>query len=103
MLAIYSDLYYKIKIQPLVNAALESEPEYGSLTQPERASHQMLHYQRIRAECWANESPEVRAEVLKLYDAEHHDDDDDEDDDDENVEDADGDEDEKTLLGRQQE
>ena len=88
-----------------MNAGLESEPEYGLLTQPERASHQMLHYQHIRAECWANESPEVRAEVLKLYDAEHHDndDDDDDDDDDEDTEDADDDEDEKTFLGRQQE
>lgn len=107
MLAIYSDLYYKKTIQSLVNAALESEPEYSSLTQPERASRQMLHYHRIRAECWGNESPEIRAEVLKIYDAEHHNDDDEDEGDgnegDENEDDEDEDEDEKSLLERQQE
>lgn len=102
MLAIYNDLYYKKKIQPLVNAAVESEPQYGLLSQSERASRQLTHYHRIRAECWANESPEVRAEILKLYDTEHNDDDEEELDDNEEG-DADEDEDEKSLLGRQQE
>jgi hypothetical protein len=102
MLAIYNDLYYKKKIQPLVNAAVESEPQYGLLPQSERASRQLTHYHRIRAECWANESPEVRAEILKLYDTEHNDDDEEELDDNEEG-DADEDEDEKSLLGRQQE
>ena len=99
MLVIYSDLYYKKKIQPLVNAALEKEPK--SLSQPEHASRQLKHYQNIRAECWASEPPEVREEVLKIYDAEHNDDDDEEE---ENEGDEDNeDEDEKDLLGRQQE
>ena len=54
-----------------------------------------------------NESPEIRAEVLKIYDAEHHNDDDEgegeENEGDENEDDADEDEDEKSLLERQQE
>lgn len=96
---IYSELYYKKKIQPLVNAALESEP--ASLSQPEHASRQLKHYQRIRTECWASESPEVREEVVKIYEAEHNGDEeeDEENDDDE----TDDDEDEKALLVRQQE
>jgi hypothetical protein len=97
ILVIYSDLYYKKKIQPLVNAALEREPK--SLSQPEHASRQLTHYQRIRAECWASESPEVREEVLKIYDAEHNGDEEEENEEDE----AEEDEDEKSLLLRQQE
>ena len=79
-------------------AALESEPE--SLSQPEYASCQLKHYQHIRAECWANESPEVQEEVLKIYDAEHNGDkeEEEENEDDEMYED----EDEKGLLIRQQ-
>ena len=98
MLVIYSDLYFKKKIQPLVNAALKEEPE--GLSQPEQASRQLKHYHRIRAECWASESSEVREEVLKIYDAEHNGDEDEE----ENEDDEDDeDEDEKSLLIRQQE
>lgn len=96
ILVIYSDLYYKKKIQPLVNAALEREPE--TLSQTEHASRRLTHYQRIRAECWATESPEVREEVLKIYDAEHKGDEEEEDEEDENDED----DDEKSLLVRQQ-
>lgn len=99
MLVIYSDLYYKKKIQPLVNAALEKLPK--SLSQPEHSSHRLKHYQRIRAECWASETPEVREEVLKIYDDEHKEDE--EDSDEEDNEDEDEDEDEKNLLVRQQE
>ena len=98
MLVIYSDLYYKMKIQPLVNAALEREPK--SLSQPEHASRQLKHYQRIRAECWASESPEVREEVLKIYDAEHNGDEEEEED---KEDEPDEDEDQKSLLVRQQE
>jgi hypothetical protein len=106
MLAVYSDLYYKEKIQPLVNAALEHEPNYRSFSPSERASYQMLHYHRIRAECWADESAEVQAEILRIYDTDDTDrnlKDDDEDDDEENEEDVDVDDDEKSLLIRQQE
>ena len=99
MLSIYSDLYYKKKIQPLVNAAMERESK--SLSQVEHSACQLKHYQRIRAECWSSESSEVREEVLKIYDAEHKGD---EEDNEENEEDGtDEDEDEKSLLERQQE
>ena len=99
ILVIYSDLYYKKKIQPLVSAALETEPE--SLSQPERASRRLTYYQRIRAECWSNESPEVREEVLKIYDTEHNGDEED-DDGEENEDETDEVEDKKSLLERQQ-
>ena len=56
-------------IQPLVNTALKKEPD--SLIQPEYSSHQLRHFQHIHTECWASESPEVREEVLKIYDTEH--------------------------------
>ena len=98
ILIIYSELYYKKKIQPLVNAAMKEEPE--TLTQLELNTRQLRHYQRIRADCWVNESPEVREEVLKVYDAEHNGDDNEEENDDDENED---DEDEKSLLIRQQE
>ena len=81
----------------MVNAALEREPD--SLTQSEHSSRQMGHYQRIRADCWASESSDIRDEVLKIYDAEHNGDEEEE----ENEDDETGeDDDEKTLLVRQQ-
>ena len=58
----YSDLYFKDKIQPLVNAAMEREPELS----------QLKHYHHIRAECWAGESLEVREEVQKVYNIKHN-------------------------------
>jgi hypothetical protein len=76
---------------------MKIEPE--SLSQPEHASRQLKHYQRIRAECWANELPEVREEVLKVYDAEHNGDEEEEENEDNE---PDEDEDEKGLLIRQQ-
>jgi hypothetical protein len=97
VLVIYSDLYYIEKIQPLVNAALEREPV--SLSQTERHACQLKHYHRIRADCWASESRDVRDEILKIYDAEHKDD---EDEDDIEEDESDDDEDEKSLLVRQQ-
>ena len=95
ILVIYSDLYYQKKLQPLVNAAMGLEPK--SLSQSEQASRSMKHYHRIRAESWSNESPEVRTEVLKIYDNEVGDEDE-ENEDDETEED----EDERSLLLRQQ-
>ena len=69
------------------------------LSQPENASHWLKHYQCIRAECWASESPEVREEVLKIYNAKHIGDEEEE----ENYEDeTDEDDDEKSLLVCQQ-
>jgi TATA-binding protein-associated factor Taf7 len=99
ILVIYSDLYFKKKIQPLVNAALEREP--NSLSQPEHASRQLGHYHRIRAECWESESAEVREEVLKIYDGEHKGEEEEEEE--EKEEDETGEDDEKTLLVCQQE
>ena len=66
------------------------------MTQLELNTCQLRHYQQIHAD----ESPEVREEVLKVYDAEHNGDDDEEENDDNENE---GDEDEKSLLIRQQE
>ena len=65
------------------------------------ASRQLTYYQRIRAECWANESLEVREEVLKIYDTKHNGDKED-DDGEENEDETDEVEDEKSLLERQQ-
>ena len=59
---------------------MNEEPK--SLTQLELNTHQLRHYQRIHANCWVNESPEVQEEVLKVYDAEHNSDDDEEENDD---------------------
>ena len=77
---------------------MNEEPK--TLTQLELNTHQLRHYQWICADCWVNESPEVREEVLKVYDAEHNSDDNEEENDDDENE---GDEDEKILLICQQE
>lgn len=77
---------------------MDKEPK--TLTQLELNTRQLRHYQQIHADCWVNESPEVREEVLKIYDAEHNGGDDDEENDDDENED---DEDEKSLVIRQQE
>ena len=74
ILIIYSELYYKKKLQALVNPAMNEEPK--TLTQLELNTCQLRHYQQIHADYWVNESPEVQEEVLKVYDAEHNSDDD---------------------------
>lgn len=34
-------------------------------------AHQLSVYQRIRADCWKNESDEVKAEIQNIFDDEH--------------------------------
>ena len=82
------------------------------MSQKDRQSHQLSVYRNIRADCWENESDEVKAEIQKLFDEEHG-----VKDDDENAEESeakedvdndgdfnnDDDDEEKTLLRQQQE
>jgi hypothetical protein len=110
ILEIYSDHYYKLKIQDLVNEELKDDPQYASLSQKKKPAYQLSVYIRIRADCWKNESDEVKAEIQKVFDEEHKvkDNQDDEgnvDEDESRTEDNDNldDDDEKTLLLLQQE
>jgi hypothetical protein len=102
LLEVYSELYYKSKLQGLVSAAVQADPEYNSLPSAGRAARHMSLYHQIRADSWATESDDVKVVVQGIYDKEHQDkadediDKDDEDEDDEEV-------DEKKLLQRQQE
>lgn len=75
---------------------MKTEPQ--SLSQPEQASRTMKHYHRIRAESWAKESSEVRAEVLKIYDNEDGADEDEENE----MDGSEEDDDERSSLLRQQ-
>lgn len=109
---VYSERYYKSKLQGLVNEELKDNSQYASLPQKQQNAHQLSVYRRIRADCWKNESDEVKAEIQKLFDEEHgvKTDEGDEDNMDgfeseteEKNDDYDDDDDEKTLLQRQQE
>ena len=100
MLEVYSDLYYESKLRNLVRNELEQGPVHASLSQGERSARQMVVYHKIRAESWATESDEVKAEVQQVYDQAHQDK---ADSSDEEGEDDDNDADEKDLLRRQQE
>lgn len=71
ILEIYSDHYYKSKIQGLVNDELDNDLQYESLSRTEKVSRQLSIYRRIRAECWENESDEVRAKIRKIFSEEH--------------------------------
>lgn len=115
ILEVYSDRYYKSKLQALVNEELKDDSEFASLPSKKKHAHQLSVYRRIRADCWKNESDDVKAEIQEIFDDEHkvkadHDEentdgnesetddkgkDDDEDDDD--------DDDEKAFLRHQQE
>jgi hypothetical protein len=85
----------------LVNQELEDDPQYTSLPQKKKKAHQLSVYRRIRADCWKNESDEVKGEIQGIFDEEHevkadgNESEEDEDDDDDNNDD---DDDEKTLL-----
>ena len=111
MLEIYSDRYYKSKIQALVNEELKNDPEFTSMSKKKQNSHQLRVYRRIRANCWENESDEVKAEIRNLFDEEHgvKDDEDDVDGDKseakeevDNDVDFNGDDDEEKILLQQQ-
>ena len=89
---------------------MKDNTEFSSLPTKKRVAHQLTVYRRIRAECWKNESEEVKAEIQKLFDKEHEAkaDQDDEDNEDEDATDEDKDknddeDDEKILLQRRQE
>lgn len=71
LLEIYSDNYYKSKLQSLVNDELKDDPQYASLPKKKQHAHQLSVYLRIRADCWKNESDEVKTEIQKLFDEEH--------------------------------
>ena len=111
ILEIYSELYYDSKLRSIVKEELDSDLSYSSLTQNERSARQMTAYRKIRAEAYATESDDVKAEIQKIYDQEHHDKDDpsheeeeeEEDDDDNNDNDDNGRTNEKDLLQRQEE
>ena len=112
ILEVYSDYYYKSKLQGLVNEELKGIPQYASLPQKMKHSQRMSVYLRIRGDCWKNESDEVKAEIQKIFDEKNRvkaeTDEEDEDEIDSETEDNDNDnndddDDEKTLLQRQQE
>jgi hypothetical protein len=68
---VYSDRYYKSKLQCLVNQELENDPGFASLSQKKKIAHQLSVYRRIRVDCWKGESDEVKAEIQALFDEEN--------------------------------
>ena len=112
ILEVYSDRYYKSKLQGLVNEELKNDSEFALLSQKKRPAYRLSVYRRIRADCWKNESDEVKAEIQNIFDEEHlvkdkenadgNDTETKDDSDSDNDFNDDGD-DEKILLGHQQE
>jgi Ran GTPase-activating protein (RanGAP) involved in mRNA processing and transport len=104
ILEVYSDNYYKSKLQGMVNEELNDDPQYAALPRNKKHAHQLSVYLRIRANCWKNESDEVKAEIQQIFDNQG----DEENEENESESDDDGgddekDDDEKALLQRQQE
>ena len=100
----------------MVNEELNNDPEFASLPQKKKLAYQLSVYKRIRADCWKNESDEVKAEVQNIFDEGHKVKDDEENGDGSESEsetkedgdngggfDDDDDDDEKTLIRHQQE
>ena len=71
ILEVYSDRYYKSKLQGLVNEELKNDPEFESLSHKKKHAQQLSVYRRIRADCWKNESDEVKAEIQKIFEEEN--------------------------------
>ena len=71
ILEIYSNHYYKSKIQGLVNDELDNDLQYKSLPRTKKVSLQLSVYRCIHADCWENESDEVRAEIMKIFNENH--------------------------------
>jgi len=71
ILEVYSDRYYKSKLQGLVNDELKNDQEFQSLPQKKQQAYQLSAYRRIRADCWKNESDEVKAEIQSIFDEEY--------------------------------
>ena len=67
MIEIYSDHYYKSKLQGLVNKELKDDPEFASLPPKKKQARQFSVYLRIHAESWKNESDVVKAEIQNLF------------------------------------
>jgi hypothetical protein len=112
IIEVYSDRYYKSKLQNLVNEELKDDSDYASLSQQKKKAYQFSVYLRIRADCWKNESDEVKAEIQNIFDEEHgvKDEQDDEktdgtgsDEEDKDKDEDFSDDDEKSLLQHQQE
>ena len=112
ILEVYIDRYYKSKLQGLVNDELKNDPQFASLSQKKHPAYQLSVYRRIRADCWKDESDEVKAEIQNIFDEEHRvkDEENADGNDTEAKDDNDGDDDfnddgddEKILLGHQQE
>ena len=55
----------------MVNEELNNDPEFASLPQKKKHAYQLAVYKRIRADCWKNESDEVKAEVQNIFDGGH--------------------------------
>lgn len=102
ILEVYSDRYYKSKLQVLVNEELKNDPDFASLPSKKKHAHQLSVYRRIRAECWKNESDEVKAEIQNIFDEEHGVKDEEENVDGNDCDNDDGNE-EKILIRNQQE
>jgi hypothetical protein len=107
ILELYSDTYYKTKLQGLVSEELKNDPNFATLSLKMQRAQQLSVYRRIRAESWENESDEVKAEIQILFDEKNQENADGSEsetkDDDNNGGFNDDDDDEKILLGRQQE
>jgi hypothetical protein len=103
ILEVYSDNYYKSKLQALVNEELDDDPQYAALPRNKRHAHQLSVYLRIRANCWKNESDEVKAEIQEIFDNQRDEDEENESESDDNGGGDEKDDDEKSLLQRQQE
>jgi hypothetical protein len=111
ILEVYSDRYYKSKLQGLVNEELKNDPEFASLAKKKQPAYQLSVYRRIRADCWKDESDDVKAEIQNIFDEEHRVKDEENADgsetetkgDDNDGDFNDGGDDEKILLGHQQE
>jgi hypothetical protein len=108
ILEIYSERYFKSNIQDLVNQEVKDDPHYASLPRKEQQARRLSTYLRIRADCWDNESDEVKAEIQKIYDETHGKGDQgdeenaDEDESETKEDDEDDTNDEKTILRHQQ-
>jgi lysozyme family protein len=55
----------------LVNQQLKDDPQYASLSQKKQHARQLSVYLHIRADCWKNESDEIKAEIQKIFDEKH--------------------------------
>jgi len=92
---------------------LKDDPQYASLSQKKQHARQLSVYLRIRADCWKNESDEIKAEIQKIFDEKHGlkadegdeenaDGNESDNEDNDDPSDGDDDDDERTLIQRQQ-